>query len=76
MKIFVRRKQQQKEFEKIRMEFWQRIYSDYVGSANATKKDGAVEWADIAMKHFDKRFKPNFPMSPEEHEKLMNALRS
>lgn len=40
-----------------RKELWCRVYVGYVSAANATNKNGAYQWADIALNRFDERFK-------------------
>jgi hypothetical protein len=46
-----------KEIESTRMKLWCDVYVAYVGAANATLKDGAHAWADLALKRFDEKFK-------------------
>jgi hypothetical protein len=46
-----------KEIESTRMKLWCDVYVAYVGAANATLKDGAHTWADIALERFDEKFK-------------------
>lgn len=45
-----------KEIESTRMKLWCDVYVAYVGAANATLKDGAHAWADVALKRFDEKF--------------------
>lgn len=44
------------EHQNIRKKLWIDVYVAYVGAANAINKDGASQWADIALKRFDERF--------------------
>lgn len=48
---------QEEKHENYRKELWCKIYVAYVSAANATDKNGAKVWADIALEEFDKRFK-------------------
>lgn len=48
-----------KDHEQIRKELWINIYIAYVGDANAVNQNGGKNWADIALKEFDERFKSN-----------------
>lgn len=45
------------EHQNIRKKLWMDVYVAYVGAANATMKDGAASWADVALARFDERFK-------------------
>lgn len=47
---------QEERHDNFRKELWCNVYVAYVSAANATNKDGASNWADIALKRFDERF--------------------
>lgn len=53
-----------KDYDQQRMKLWCEVYVAYVASANSTCSDGAKAWADVALKRFDDRFKPE--ASPRE----------
>ena len=48
---------QKEQHANYKKELWCNVYVAYVSAANAVDSDGASNWADIALKRFDERFK-------------------
>lgn len=45
-----------KDLQHQRIKLWCDVYVAYVRSDNSTAANGAVTWADTALKRFDERF--------------------